>query len=145
MDIVYRLPIPDILCDKVLLYALYNKYSYELQLVKELSSTLNSRDLYHKLKKQNNIVLDRNGNLLKVMLVDIPVNMRHNIIINIKDMARFTMLQKVSLSGIILSGDIKHLKSLKYLQYLDLSVSTIVGDIEILNDLPELDLSLIHI
>ena len=148
MDILYQLPLPDVVCSKIFGYACKSPHiGLSATIVKKLIGL----DIYNTLMGNGGIVLDGDGNVVEFLVWKL---VGKGFLLDNKelklltfDIAHLTSLPNLTKIGLFrtgVTGDIIHLKSLSKLTEIDLRETGVTGDIvhmKSLRNLTEIDLS----
>ena len=137
MDILYKLPLPQELCNKIFRFACKSPHT---DLGSAILKNLIGLYIYNKLVERGGIVLDGDGNVVEFRSTAGCTNYENKNKMTF-DIARLMSLPKltmINLSGTSVVGDIAHLKSLPNLNKIVLQNTSVVGDIAHLNLMPKL-------
>jgi hypothetical protein len=153
MDIIYQLPLPDVVCDKIFGYACKSPHTGGLCV--ELLKKLIGSDVYERVVSNGGIVLDGDGHMAKIgegldddwdiLYTDddalsawIEERLELTFDIAQLDIGNISRLTEIDLHSTGVTGDIKHLKSLPNLAEIVLACTGVTGDIIHLKSLPNL-------
>ena len=136
MEVIHKLPLPDILCHKIFIYACKSPL---VDLNDGLFRYKITKSMYDKLTKSNNIVED-NGHISIISVFSFPttLDLRRSMRFNIQNFELLSKLTVLYMGFTRVYGNIKGLGSLSNLTNLSISNTSITGDISSLSSLPNL-------
>lgn len=143
MDIIYQLPFPEVICNKIFMFACKSPHSGLGSGI--LKIIIKSPYIYNKLVERGGIVLDGDGNVVKFRVRNgyktllTENEMQKKMTFDIAHLRSLPNLTEIDLGGTRVSGDIVHLKSLHNLTKINFQNNTdITGNIAHLNLMPNL-------